>query len=344
MEPQRRQSSATFSTAASSVPGGGVNSVQRPWNRVVKPESGPECSVPAKGCAGTKCTSSGTNGPTSRMTDCLVEPTSVSTVPGAKAGPIFEARSANAPTGAHSMTQSAPSTALAGSSSTRSAKPSSTTRSKGFWVRALTMISDARSPRSFAMRATEEPISPIPSSARRRKTGSATGLLHEIRQGLDHHGAFLRCADSDAQAMRQTVRPDPAHDQPALAHEHIRRVGRFRHAEIGEHEVALAAPDFYPRGLDPIAEFGPPDRVMLAAFFKPAFLLQRRDTGGLRGHRNVEGAANAVQHVNHARWAVTPADADTAQSKHFGKGAGHDGVVGGVDQPLPGVVVVAHDV
>ena len=64
--------------------GGGVSSVQRPWNSVVKPESGPEYSVPANGCAGTKCTPAGTNGPTSRITDCLVDPTSVSTAPGCK--------------------------------------------------------------------------------------------------------------------------------------------------------------------------------------------------------------------------------------------------------------------
>ena len=39
-------------------------------------------------------------------------------------------------------------------------------------VRALTTISAARSPRSRAMRATELPISPMPSSARRRNRGS----------------------------------------------------------------------------------------------------------------------------------------------------------------------------
>ena len=86
IEPQRRHSSSTFATAASSVPGGGVSSVQRPWNNVVKPASGPEYSVPATGCAGTKCTPAGTSGPTSRITDCLVEPTSVSTAPGARCG------------------------------------------------------------------------------------------------------------------------------------------------------------------------------------------------------------------------------------------------------------------
>ena len=69
--------------------------------------------MPATGCAGTKCTPAGTRGPTSRITDCLVDPTSVSTAPGSRCGAIAAAMAANAPTGAHSITQSAPSTARA---------------------------------------------------------------------------------------------------------------------------------------------------------------------------------------------------------------------------------------
>src|SRR5579863_1576998 len=115
IEPQRRHSSSTFATAASSVPGGGVSSAHLPSNSVVNPASGPEYSVPATGCAGTKCTPAGTSGPTSRITDCLVDPTSVSTAPAARCGAIAAAISANVPTGAHSMTQSAPSTARAAS-------------------------------------------------------------------------------------------------------------------------------------------------------------------------------------------------------------------------------------
>src|ERR1700722_3012402 len=344
MEPQRRQNSAIFSTAASSAPGGGVNKVQRPWNSVVKPESGPEYSVPARGCAGTKCTPAGTNGLTSRMTDCFVDPTSVSTAPGANTGPIASAIDAKAPTGAHSMTQSASATALAGSSSTRSAKPSSTTRSSVFCVRALTMISAARSPRSLAMRATEEPISPIPSSANRRKSGSATGLLHEIRYSVDDHAAFLGGADGDAQAVRQAVCSNTTRDQAAPAHEHIRRIGMIDSAEIGEHEIAFAGPDLDAGGLDPGRQFWPPNRIVLAALFNPAFLLQRRDPGCLRSERKIELAADAYQHFDPRRWSITPADADSSQPKHLGKRAGHDRVVRRVDQPLARVIVIARDV
>src|SRR5580698_4015040 len=106
IDPQRRHSSATRSTASGSVPGGGVSSAQRPSNNEVNPESGPEYSVPATGWAGTKCTPTGTSGPTSRITDCLVDPTSVKMQPGAKCGAIASAMPAYAPTGAQSITQS----------------------------------------------------------------------------------------------------------------------------------------------------------------------------------------------------------------------------------------------
>ena len=45
---------AQLSTAAGSVPSGGVRMHQRLMKSSAKPESGPECSVPATGCAGTK--------------------------------------------------------------------------------------------------------------------------------------------------------------------------------------------------------------------------------------------------------------------------------------------------
>ena len=53
MLPQRRQSSASFSIAFSSVPAAGVRMHQRPWNSSAKPDSGPEPPVrrhPARAC------------------------------------------------------------------------------------------------------------------------------------------------------------------------------------------------------------------------------------------------------------------------------------------------------
>ena len=57
---------------------------QRLTNNSAKPASGPEYSVPATGCAGTKCTFFGRCGPMSRMIEPLTEPTSETVAPGAK--------------------------------------------------------------------------------------------------------------------------------------------------------------------------------------------------------------------------------------------------------------------
>ena len=82
------QNSRTFATACSSVPSGGVRMHQRLWNSVAKPESGPECSVPATGCAGTKCTPGGRCGCTCATTAPLTEPTSETIAPGSSASRI----------------------------------------------------------------------------------------------------------------------------------------------------------------------------------------------------------------------------------------------------------------
>ena len=56
LAPSRRQNAASFATAFASAPSGGVRMHQRLTNSSAKPASGPEYSVPATGCAGTKCT------------------------------------------------------------------------------------------------------------------------------------------------------------------------------------------------------------------------------------------------------------------------------------------------
>ena len=47
-------SARTFATAPSSVPSGGVRMHHRLMKRLANPASGPDCSVPATGCAGTR--------------------------------------------------------------------------------------------------------------------------------------------------------------------------------------------------------------------------------------------------------------------------------------------------
>ncbi len=55
-------------------------------NISAKPAAGPECSVPATGWPGMKCTPAGTKGPRSRSAAPLTEPTSVRMAPGRSAG------------------------------------------------------------------------------------------------------------------------------------------------------------------------------------------------------------------------------------------------------------------
>ncbi len=196
--PQRRHSSITRSTAPGSAPGNGVTSAHRPWNSALNPASGPEYSVPASGCPGTKCTCSGSSGPTSRMTDTLVLPVSVTIAPGAKCGAISAAIAANAPTGAASITASAPCTAFPRSASTRSAIPSARTRSSTNGELSVATSSSASAPPSLATRATELPISPNPMIASRRNSGSGMRRVRPLRhpggKRLHHLLALLRRA------------------------------------------------------------------------------------------------------------------------------------------------------
>ena len=113
LEPARRHSSATVSTAAGSVPSSGVRMHQRPSNRLSKPASGPDFSVPAMGWAGTKGTPSGRLGTTASITACFTEPTSVTIWPAARAGAIALATASLLPTGVDSTISPAPRTASA---------------------------------------------------------------------------------------------------------------------------------------------------------------------------------------------------------------------------------------
>ena len=136
LAPSARQNAASFSTAAASAPSGGVRMHQRPTNRLGKARVRPEFSVPATGCAGTKCTPAGKCGAISRNTAPFTEPTSETIAPGERCGPISAATAPHAPTGMQTMTRSAPATAAALLSTTWSASPSSATRRRVSAVRA----------------------------------------------------------------------------------------------------------------------------------------------------------------------------------------------------------------
>ena len=172
LAPSSRQNAARRSTASWSACGGGVRMHQRPTNSSAKPASGPECSVPATGWAGTKCTPAGRCGAISRSTEPLTEPTSDTIAPGLRCGPISRATAPQAPTGMQTMARSAPSTAAALVSTTWSARPSSAIRRRVAAERAVATI-ERTAPCVRAARAIEEPIRPTPINARRLKRGGA---------------------------------------------------------------------------------------------------------------------------------------------------------------------------
>src|ERR1043166_3927787 len=166
LAPSSRQNDASFSTAWGLVPLGGVRMHQRLTNNSANPASGPEYSVPATGCAGTKCAVFGKCGAMSRTTAPLTEPTSDTVAPAARCGAISLTTAPQAPTGMQRMTRSAPSTAAALLSTTWPASPGPATRRRVAADRAVATIE----PTAFcalAARAIEEPISPTPMSASR---------------------------------------------------------------------------------------------------------------------------------------------------------------------------------
>ena len=183
LEPMAVQNSRTRSTAASSAPSGGVRMHQRLKKRVEKPASGPECSVPATGCAGTKWTPPGRNGSTCATTDFLTEPTSDTMEPGLSPAFMASATAPHAPTGTHRMTRSASLTPVAGSEVVSSAMPSSRTRASVPSSRSTATMVRARL-RCLAARAMDEPINPMPIRATRSKSGIARGGPRRSGMGL----------------------------------------------------------------------------------------------------------------------------------------------------------------
>src|SRR3546814_19545656 len=97
------QKSATRSIAAGSVPSGGVRMHQRPWNSEAKPDSGPLCSVPATGCAGT-ITDSGSASRSAVATPSLQLPTSATFEPAGSAQSYVAEAAPTTPTGTHNQT------------------------------------------------------------------------------------------------------------------------------------------------------------------------------------------------------------------------------------------------
>ena len=165
----------------------------------------------------------------SRTMAPLTEPTSETIAPGLRCGAISLAISPQAPTGAQTMTRSAPATAAALVSTTWSASPSSATRRRVAAERALATISRT-APCARAARAIDEPIRPTPISARRLKSGA--GLVTASRRlcqkflerGDDETVRFFG-ADGHAQRIRQLIGGGLPQNEPARGEKGVRVLG-----------------------------------------------------------------------------------------------------------------------
>ena len=73
-------------------------------------------------------------------------------------------------------------------------------------------------------------------------------------------------------------------------------------------------------------------------------VLECCDAGGLGERADIERPAHPVQHVDHVRRRVQPAQAQRGEPEQLGEGAGHDHVAGTLHQLLTARVVVAADV
>ena len=235
LEPSASQNAFSLSTAAASVPGSGVRMHPAAVEQLGKAGLGPDCSVPAIGWPGTKCTPSGTCGAMSRTTAAFTEPTSVRMAPGRRCGAISAASGPQAPTGTQRMTRSAPCTASA--------------------ARVVTLVDEAelqrRLQRRLGARAADdllgEPLAPHGVADRRADQADA-----DQRHALEHRLAHARLppdeigerrddravvglgADGHAQAVGKAVAGDLAHDDAARLEELVGRRRRRCASPLGK--------------------------------------------------------------------------------------------------------------
>ena len=168
--------------------GGGVRMHQRLTNSSAKPASGPECSVPATGCAGTKCTSAGRCGAMSADHRALTEPTSETIAPASRCGAdLLRDRAAGADRDADDDEVGAVDRRGVGRRPPGRRCRARRTRRRVAAERAVATIART-TPCARAARAIDEPIRPTPISARRLKSGA-----HRSRRLLPHElGERLR--------------------------------------------------------------------------------------------------------------------------------------------------------
>ena len=155
---------------------------QRLRNSVANPASGPDCSVPATGWAGTRCALDGRCGAIAAITAPLTEPTSETIAPAFSAGATSRASASLAPTGTQKITRSAPAAASAEEAVILSPSPSAAARSSASREQSAITICFATALRRAA-RAIDEPMRPTPMIAIRSNSGVGERGPEPVRHG-----------------------------------------------------------------------------------------------------------------------------------------------------------------
>src|SRR5271154_906709 len=339
LDPSACQNRPSFATASVEVPSGGVNMHHRFTNNVANPASGPDCSVPATGCAGTRWACSGRWGAIAAITSVFTEPTSDTTAPGFSAGPTSRAIASFAPTGAQKITRSARAAADAVGRYS-SPRPSASARRRTSREASAKTIAPAALTRRAA-RAIEDPISPTPTMATQSKTGSAnsgpslstmTHVLRESGQRFDDPSIGRLGPDRQAQTVGKPIGPNRAEDESARAQIRVRRRRTAIPRKTHEHEIADAGNGLESDSVNPLADPRQPMRIVRRGRGHVTLVRDRRTPGGERRGVDVERTPHPVQRRNHGRRRVGPPQTQARQSMNLRKRAQHNHVFATRDQ------------
>ena len=316
--------------AAGSAPGGGVRMHQRPSNNSAKPASGPDCSVPAIGWAGMKCT------PLRNMRADIAHHRRLDRADIADDRARLQMRR-------HLLRELAES-----ADRRREHDEIGVAHAVGDVVvqrigeadcraRASASRRGAHSPRcgrrAVARRmawAIDEPIRPMPISATLSNSGFASRHLRAMKsaQRRDDRAVGVFGADRQAQAMRQAVGARRRAGSAARGRE-----------SVGVRGVASSSAKWISTKLPTLSSTRRPSVRMFSISqarhllvvrdggFDMGAILQRRRRRALRRRRDVERPADAVEHVGDCGRAIGPADAQACKAIDLREGPRHHDIV-----------------
>src|SRR5690606_3703077 len=227
--------------------------------------------------------------------------------------------------GTANMIRSAPCTASARSSVTRSTTPSGTAWRSVAGSRSQPTTS-RQSPDWRRPLAKEPPIRPRPTTARRLISGPAEVVVTTLSFTLQNPGqrleetfVFLGQADGYAQMVRHAVTCDRA-DNHALAQQPLIH-RRCLPAEIDGNEIAARRDPGQAQLTEALLQLRHTFAVGAAAFSQIGSVFQAGNGGGQRQAVNVERLTYAVQHIGDLRVADCIAHPQGGQAVGLGEGS-----------------------